>query len=84
MSKMAREVAEALAGPKTELPARFIKNTNTDELIRVARRLERLQSRTRKLRKWLKEDESAIKRCKKEMKALTIQIASNSDSMEDK
>jgi chromosome segregation ATPase len=76
---LAREVAGADAVLTNELPARFVKAGNTDELVRVARQLERARARARKLRRELKANEDTIKRCKRELKALTAHIASGSD-----
>lgn len=75
MGKLASEVAEASRVLSNDLPARHTSTKHTDELVRVAKHLERLQRRRRTLRKDLKIIESEIKRAKRDLKALAHDIS---------
>lgn len=67
---MRKELAEASIVLENDLPAKHVKSTHADELVRVARQVERwVRSRTR-LKKQLKELDRNIKRGKKELKSL--------------
>lgn len=78
-SKLAREVAEASRVVDQKLEHRFVKTSHTDELVRIAKSLERLQGRRRKLRRELKTVDADIRRAKKELKSMARQISSGDD-----
>ena len=69
-NRLAREVAEA----SRATDGRQVKATHTDELVRLARQIERWQRRRRVLRKEAKRIDQDIKRAKREIKALAALI----------
>lgn len=58
-------------GPVTQ----FAKQTYQDELVRVAKRLQRLQTTRAKYRRGLKGCDQDIKTAKRELKALCAQLS---------
>jgi ribosomal protein L7Ae-like RNA K-turn-binding protein len=74
MKRMAREIAEAHMAVTNELPARFVKPTRSNMLIDVAKKLQRLQTRAAKLRKYLKATTTEIRHQKRTLKALAHEI----------
>jgi hypothetical protein len=76
MHRTRNEVAEATMALVTELPARHSKPTYGNMLIDVAKRLQRLQTRAKRLRKELKTTDRDIRRAKKELRVLAHEVGS--------
>jgi septal ring factor EnvC (AmiA/AmiB activator) len=60
-------------------PARFVKPTESNMLIDIAKRLQRLQTRGAKLRKELKRNDTDIRHVKRELRALSQQLTRGDD-----
>lgn len=73
-NRIARDVAEA-SRVTHEARTRKPRVSNTDVLVDIARQLERLQAKRRKMRRELRNVELDIKRVKREMKALAAVVA---------
>ena len=70
--RLQREAASALVTDLPSQPAN--KQTATDELVRIAKALQRLQHRRARLRRDLKRVDADIKRAKRELKAIAALV----------
>lgn len=77
---LAHEVAEASRAGSNS--ARFVSSEHTDFLVQVARQLERLQVKRRRLRRDLRAVEDEIKARRRELKAAAQAIGRNKDTEE--
>jgi septal ring factor EnvC (AmiA/AmiB activator) len=76
--RLAADVASASTIDASR-PARFVKPTESNMLIDIAKRLQRLQTRGAKLRKELKRNDTDIRHVKRELRALSQQLTRGSD-----